>query len=337
MSDVKRLIDVFPNFIMGSGFFSELNKLDVPWNVSAADLDLEYIGNHSGDKPISPLVNKLLVDGVLAPVNVTRLAKVVFSMNHENWDRLYLALQKEYDPLQNYNGTETRTIVTDETGASTLARTGTESTDSDLVDTNVKSGNEVIASSGSDSLSKTGSDTETIDSGITETKTGTNNTTRNNSSNSTNSDSKDDSIYGFNSSSSSPSDKSVSSSTGSETSNGTDNTTINETNGTDIDTTTTNTHNTTDTQTYGKSDTHTYNSVKDERSNNSSSVLTLDTTDTGSTSGHSESVDSFHREGNYGVRTSQEMIEQEFELRIKYRFFDVVFGDIDKTLCLSIY
>lgn len=337
MKEMKKLIDVFPNFIEGSGFFSELNKLNVPWNVSAMDLDLEYIGNHSGDKPISPLVNKLLVDGVLTPVNVTRLAKVVFSMNHENWDRLYLALQEEYDPLQNYNGTETRTIVTDETGASTLARTGTESTDSDFVDTTTKSGNEVIASSGSDSLKKTGTDTETVDSDVSETKNGTNNTTTSNSTNSTNSGSEDDSIYGFNSTSASPSDKSVTSSNGTETSNGTDNTTVSETKGTDIDTTTTNTHNTTDTQTYGKSDTHTYNDVKDERSNNASSVLTLDTTDTGSTSGHSESVDSMHREGNLGVTTSQQMLESEFELRIKYRFFDVVFGDIDKTLCLAIY
>ena len=332
-----KLTEAFPNWLVGEGIFRELNKLSVPWRTNSTDLDLEYFGNHSGDKIISPLVSKLLVDDKLTSDSVTRLASVIFNLNHENWDRVYLALQKEYDPLQNYNGTETRTITTDENGASTLARTGTESTNSNLVDTNTKSGSEVIASSGSDSLKKTGSDTEAVDNNISETKTGTNNTTRKNSSNSKNSDSKDDSIYGFNSSSASPSDKSVSSSTGSETSSGTDNTTISETNGTDINTTTTNTHNTTDTQTYGKSDTHTYNSVKDERSNNSSNVLTLDTTDTGSTSGHTESVDSFHREGNYGVRTTQEMISQEFELRMKYRFFDVVFADVDKTLALQLY
>ena len=334
---MMKLTEAFPNWLVGEGIFSELNKLSVPWRTNSNDLDLEYFGNHSGDKIISPLVSKLLVDDKLTSNSITRLASVIYNLNHENWDRLYLALQKEYDPLQNYNGTETRTITTDETGSSTLARTGTESTDSDLVDTNTKTGSEVIASSGSDSLKKTGSDTETVDNNISETKSGTNNTTRKNTINSKNSDSKDDSVYGFNSSSASPSDKSVSSSTGSETSNGTDNTTISETNGTDINTNTTNTHNTTDTQTYGKSDTHTYNSVKDEHNNNSSSVLTLDTTDTGSKSGHTESVDSLHREGNYGVRTTQEMISQEFELRMKYRFFDVVFADVDKTLALQLY
>ena len=334
---MNKLIDAFPNWLEGKGIFDELNKLDVPWTTNSLDLDLEYFGNHSGEKISAPLVEKLSDNGVLSDVSRARLASVIFNLNHENWDRLYLALQKEYDPLQNYNGTETRTITTDNTGSSTLGRTGTESTNINLVDTNIKSGNEVIASSGSDSLKKTGSDTETIDSGVTETKSGTNNVTRSNSSSSTNSDSNDNSVYGFNSSSASPSDKSVSSSNNSETSSGTDNTTINETNGTEINNTTTNTHDTTDTQTYGKSDTHTYNSVKDEHSNNGSSVLTLDTTNTGSTSGHSESTDSFHREGNYGVRSSQEMIEQEFELRIKYRFFDVVFGDLDKTLALSIY
>ena len=332
-----KLTEAFPNWLVGEGIFRELNKLSVPWRTNSTDLDLEYFGNHSGEKIISPLVSKLLVDDKLTSESVTRLASIIYNLNHENWDRLYLALQKEYDPLQNYNGTETRTITTDENGSSTLARTGTESTNSNLVDTNTKTGSEVIASSGSDSLKKTGSDTETVDNNISETKSGTNNTTRKNTSNSKNSDSKDDSVYGFNSSSASPSDKSVSSSTGSETSNGTDNTTISETNGTDIDTTTTNTHNTTDTQTYGKSDTHTYNSVKDEHSNNSSSVLTLDTNDTGSTSGHSESVDSFHREGNLGVTTSQQMLESEFELRMNYRFFDVVFADVDKTLALQLY
>ena len=334
---MMKLTEAFPNWLVGEGIFRELNKLSVPWRTNSTDLDLEYFGNHSGEKIISPLVSKLLVDDKLTSESVTRLASIIYNLNHENWDRLYLALQKEYDPLQNYNGTETRTITTDENGSSTLARTGTESTNSNLVDTNTKTGSEVIASSGSDSLKKTGSDTETVDNNISETKSGTNNTTRKNTSNSKNSDSKDDSVYGFNSSSASPSDKSVSSSTGSETSNGTDNTTISETNGTDIDTTTTNTHNTTDTQTYGKSDTHTYNSVKDEHSNNSSSVLTLDTNDTGSTSGHSESVDSFHREGNLGVTTSQQMLESEFELRMNYRFFDVVFADVDKTLALQLY
>ena len=334
---MMKLTEAFPNWLLGEGIFSELSKLSVPWRTNSIDLDLEYFGNHSGEKIISPLVSKLLVNDKLTSESITRLASVIYNLNHENWDRLYLALQKEYDPLQNYNGTETRTITTDETGSSTLARTGTESTDSDLVDTNTKTGSEVIASSGSDSLKKTGSDTETVDNNISETKSGTNNTTRKNSINSKNSDSKDDSVYGFNSSSASPSDKSVSSSTGSETSNGTDNTTISETNGTDINTNTTNTHNTTDTQTYGKSDTHTYNSVKDEHNNNSSSVLTLDTTDTGSKSGHSESVDSFHREGNLGVTTSQQMLESEFELRMNYRFFDVVFADVDKTLALQLY
>ena len=47
----------------------------------------------------------------------------------------------------------------------------------------------------------------------------------------------------------------------------------------------------------------------------------------------------FHREGNYGVRTSQEMLEQEIELRKKYAsLFDcLVYNDLDKVLTIGVF
>ena len=109
-NQMKRLSDVFPDWIIGSGIFSELHKLDVPWKnkFNSEPLDLAYFGNNSGDKIISPLVEKLLVNDVLPEENLNKLASAIYTLNIDNWSRLWLALQEEYDPLQNYNGNETQ-------------------------------------------------------------------------------------------------------------------------------------------------------------------------------------------------------------------------------------
>ena len=43
------------------------------------------------------------------------------------------------------------------------------------------------------------------------------------------------------------------------------------------------------------------------------------------------------RSGNIGVTTSQQMLESELKLRALYNMVDILFTDIDKVLCLSIY
>ena len=49
-----------------------------------------------------------------------------------------------------------------------------------------------------------------------------------------------------------------------------------------------------------------------------------------------KSVHTFERSGNIGVTTSQQMIESELELR-KKQFYSIVYSDIVKHLCLSVY
>ena len=67
-------------------------------------------------------------------------------------------------------------------------------------------------------------------------------------------------------------------------------------------------------------------SAKDSATNdgNSSSTTTLTGTDT------------LIRSGNIGVTTTQQMIEQELELR-KHDFYRMIYMDIDSILCLKIY
>lgn len=124
-----KLIDVFPNWIT-SGIFSELNNYDVPWkNDNIPGLDVEYFGNVSGEKTISPLVQKLLnVDGTttLSAERIEHLASIIYGLNGANWSKEYATLNLIYDPISNYDMTETET----ETGSGSDERhnTGTVST-----------------------------------------------------------------------------------------------------------------------------------------------------------------------------------------------------------------
>ena len=286
---MMKLTEAFPNWLVGEGIFSELSKLSVPWSTNPIDLDLEYFGNHSGEKIISPLVSKLLVDDKLNSESVTRLASIIFSLNGDNWSRLYSALQEEYKALQNYNGDETRTVTTTDTGTDTFSHTDNETSTLNDSSSNTRTGSESLESSGSDSLSKTG----TVGS--------------------QGSNLSDNNVFGFNSSSSVPSDSSNSSN------NSTD------------------TYNLSDKTSYGKKDTKVYNNVSDSGSHESTNTLNKESSDTETKNLQTNTSETFHREGNLGVTTSQQMLESEFELRIKYRFFDVVFADVDKTLALQLY
>lgn len=286
---MMKLTEAFPNWLVGEGIFSELSKLSVPWSTNPIDLDLEYFGNHSGDKIISPLVSKLLVDDKLTSDSITRLASIIFSLNGDNWSRLYSALQEEYKALQNYNGDETRTVTTTDTGTDTFSHTGNETNTLNDSSSNTRTGSESLESSGSDSLSKTG----TVGS--------------------QGSNLSDNNVFGFNSSSSVPSDNSNSSN------NSTD------------------TYNLSDKTSYGKKDTKVYNNVSDSGSRESTNTVSNESSDTETKNLQTNTSETFHREGNLGVTTSQQMLESEFELRMKYRFFDVVFADVDKTLALQLY
>lgn len=288
---MTKLSEAFPNWIDGHGIFDELNKLDVPWTTNSLDLDLEYFGNHSGDKSVSPLVSKLLVDNVLSDSSRGRLASVIFSLNSENWTRLYSALQEEYKALQNYNGDETRTITNKDTGTNKLEKTGADTSTTKSNGNNVKSGSEILSSS----------------TNGTDTQSGTIGNSGNNTS--------DSLVFGFNTPSDSPvpSDKSLSNNTNTETRNLNNKTVVT------------------------KDDTHTYNDLTDTESLNSETKYEHGTIDTETRDLQSETSEKYHREGNLGVTSSQQMLTQEFELRIKYRFFDVVFKDLDRTLALLIY
>lgn len=132
MSDYKTLKEV-----LGSTqniFTRIMTAQQVPWaedeSITGALLDFEYMFNQSGDKIISPAVEKHLTDGELSTDDFNKLCDVVWMMYGKRWARLWEILTAEFNPLENYNMTEEKTFehgkVETNSGTDTTNRTGTD-------------------------------------------------------------------------------------------------------------------------------------------------------------------------------------------------------------------
>ena len=84
----------------------------LPWGneeSTANLLDTEYIGNISGEKTVSPLIDKLL-NGYVTPANVRlRVARILKSIYLDKWQKAYNTLSFEYNPIENYSMLEQMT------------------------------------------------------------------------------------------------------------------------------------------------------------------------------------------------------------------------------------
>ena len=145
-TEPTRLNDVFPGWLSGGGIFSTLQTLPVPWkdkNISEA-LDVEYHGNVSGDKIISPLVEKIKSGDILTETEKTMLATSILAVCGVNWGKQWETLSFKYSPIENYRMVESMTNdkTVDEYGKTRTrtdnlqhTKTGTEQDSPDLTDT----------------------------------------------------------------------------------------------------------------------------------------------------------------------------------------------------------
>ncbi len=196
-----KLNEVFTDYI-NNGIFTFLNSLDVPWkekNISQ-QLNLQYHGNISGKKETSPLVDSLIVENNLTDNSKTMLAMSIFSIYSNKWNRLYRILSLEYEPIENYNMTETEKTTSTNENTDTITTNTTNSNDVTETNTGTNTAN--------DSENTTGKNTITDSRTIAEDNSVTNN----------------NSLYGFNSASGVNAD----SQNGTETRNTTDNNTHND-------------------------------------------------------------------------------------------------------------
>lgn len=154
------LRDVFwtPMPLSSPGIFAEIDNMWArkttefgsrpPWHeyVDSLDLNREYFLNHSGGKFCSPLVKYYIRDGYVDPatglLTVTakvQIASILVSKYAQNWKRLWDVNVAAYNPINNYDMTETRVTKSanseSKVGDTQKADTGSETLTHGLVET----------------------------------------------------------------------------------------------------------------------------------------------------------------------------------------------------------
>ena len=99
----------------GISIFSELQKKDVPWKSLEIASELDIVFHNIKAKN---LICNLLCDGISGDT----LANIIFSVNIENWKKLWQNYTAEYNPIDNYNRHE-ETVLTD-SGNDTTVKNG---------------------------------------------------------------------------------------------------------------------------------------------------------------------------------------------------------------------
>ena len=330
MDCLKRLNDVFPNWNTSQGIFSLIQRYTsqqiIPWGMdifaTPTSLDIAYHGLVSGNKIISPLLEKLLDEnGELTDIQKRRLTESIYAMYMRKWKKLYDTMYVTYNPVENYNMVERMTD--DETVheyGKTLQRTDNL--------THTKTGNDTETNNLQEQRTDNLSDqrTDNLSKSVDRTVTETHDTEETETPNLTNST--DNKIFGFNSSIGVDSDSQTVRATG---------TTTNAKTGT-VETVTDETEANTGTQTTQHTGTST-------NAKTGTVQLTHNTTDSdtgtqNTVSGGSDTSTrnyTLQRSGNIGVTTAQQMLESERKLWLWDYFYDVVFPDLDRMLTIPIY
>lgn len=125
---MKKLKEVYPAWSTTGGILTDITSQfsSVPWgqdlDLSKA-MDLEYYGNRSGQKSVSPLINNMITGDILSTAERASLAKTVYYKFQRNWLELYKVITIQYDPITNYNMTETEEIEGSTSSSATAADT----------------------------------------------------------------------------------------------------------------------------------------------------------------------------------------------------------------------
>ena len=301
-----------------SGVFSTMASLDLVPHfldntpLTAVDVDLLYHFNHSGDKYISPITDRVLAnDESLTIEKKKTLAKLIYGKYSDKWNKIYDALMTPYKPLENYHMVEN----------STESITGTE----DIQSLQAQQTSAKDKAVGSRTQNQDDTDIQSRESAQTVSYDNNEQTTYNSTQTqqSVQESDSNNNIYAFNSEVAAPQNENSSATTRTDANAHTGNDTVSHT-GQDTTSVTDSISNTkkstSDTQDFA------------QRDNESESTLT----GKNSKENTQTRVNNHTKSGNIGVTTSQQMLESELELR-KYDLLSVVFEDCDSVLCLNIY
>lgn len=135
-SQVPILREAFPDWKIGHGIFDALEEVGVmPWDGHAESdsLDLEYFGNHSGAKFAAPIVMHMIDSESLELLDVDRvaLAKIIWIKFAEPWRHLWETNVAAYNPIHNYDMTDTRTLIREDKEKSDDTRNSVDTTENE--------------------------------------------------------------------------------------------------------------------------------------------------------------------------------------------------------------
>lgn len=250
------------------------------------------------------------------------------------WERYKAAIEAEYNPIENYNRYEVTTLS--KTG--TIDRDGTNSDVGSGSDSTVRSGSEELAKTGSEEMAKTGSEETAKTGSETSTRNGEDELTYSGSKTTTKDDTTTREVSAFNSGTYDPDNQETLDGEEVESfTNRKDTRTY-----TDLedelsynnrkDTTTFS--NRKDTTTFSnRKDTTTYNNITDQTTYGGITTHNIDESQTFNTTDSTTSTIS----GNIGVTTSQQMLEQEFEVIKKLDLIDYIATDWHQEFNMMIY
>ena len=201
--------DMYPNMLLGDGIMSDLSDFSVPWaqavtdgDISTTFLDMGYY-SRSAKKFTSPIMNDVAEETPpLSSSERTHIAGILFTLFNRKWKRIWDLANVEYNPINNYDMSETENI---ELGIESESRNN--GTITNVID---------------DTTHETGTVTNVTDTDTTQTGTVSDNGSNSNA----------DNLFGFNSSVAVGADTSSGTATNTRTNNlaGTDDTTETKTN-----------------------------------------------------------------------------------------------------------
>lgn len=132
MSKCRTIKDAFPLGLTGGGIFSAFTNPVWAEDFTAADLDLTFILKYGERLQGSILRHFDAPDASgeyhgLSSANVQRVAALIYAHFSGQFEHLYADYSATYDPIENYNSTESESDTRSITKADQIARTHTES------------------------------------------------------------------------------------------------------------------------------------------------------------------------------------------------------------------
>lgn len=112
MNNQIHLRDYFPNYLSSDSVFTKMSQLGAPWPQEVGqDMDDAYFTMYSGVKNPSEFVLLHLNPDSSTVANSLTIARILYGIYSESWNKLWEAYKTKYKPIDNYNIEEVVTKV----------------------------------------------------------------------------------------------------------------------------------------------------------------------------------------------------------------------------------